>query len=71
MGVERNLVDQVWGPPGGSRPSHPSERIKPLPLEFAGKKWQEKVEDLRKELEKKNSAGLVVCMSDLVLANKL
>ena len=33
-----------------------------LPLEFTGKEFEEKIEDLRKELEKKKSAGLIVCM---------
>lgn len=31
-------------------------------MEFTGKKFEEKIEDLRKELEKKKSAGLIVCM---------
>lgn len=33
-----------------------------LPLEFSGKYFGEKIDDLRKELEKKKSAGLIVCM---------
>ncbi|KAI9805108.1 MAG: hypothetical protein M1825_000942 [Sarcosagium campestre] len=59
--IDLNLVDVVWG---ASRPSRPQERIKPLALEFAGKKFGDKLEDLRKELEKKKSPGIVVCMLD-------
>ena len=60
VGVQSNLIDQVWG---GGRPSRPNERVKALDLQFAGKKFQEKIEDLRKELDKKKSAGLIVCES--------
>ena len=56
-----NLVDQVWDK---AKPRRPNEKVKVLGLEYAGKKFQEKIEDLRKELEKKKkSAGLVVCKS--------
>lgn len=58
MGIKTNLVDQVWG---RERPSRPNEKVKVLGLEFSGKKFQEKIEDLRKELDKKKSAGFVVC----------
>ena len=54
-----NLVDHVWG---DSRPSRPKEKIRTLPLEFSGKCFEEKIDDLRKELEKKKSAGLIICM---------
>lgn len=58
VAVKHNLVDAVWG---DSRPPRPQEKIKTLPLEFSGKKFEEKLDDLRKELEKKKSAGLIVC----------
>ncbi|MCJ1404829.1 hypothetical protein MMC11_008055 [Xylographa trunciseda] len=61
VGVETNLVDQVWGK---QRPSRPNEKVKVLDEQFSGKKFQEKLEDLRKELEKKKSAGLIVSMLD-------
>ena len=61
--VNSNLVDEVWG---GARPKRPAEEIKPLSLDFTGKALSEKIEDLRKELEKKKSAGLVVSMLDEV-----
>ena len=59
VGVKTNLVDVIWG---DKRPLRPKEKVKPLPLEFAGKGFEEKIEDLRKELEKKKSAGFIVCM---------
>ena len=58
VGVKTNLVDVIWG---DKRPFRPKEKVNPLPLEFAGKKSEEKIEDLRKELEKKKSAGFIVC----------
>lgn len=57
------MVDQVWGK---DRPQRPNEKVKALSLGFSGKKFQEKVDDLRKELEKKKSAGLVVCKSPAI-----
>ena len=62
VSVKTNLVDVVWG---DKRPSRPREKVRSLPLEFSGKKATEKIEELRKELEKKKSAGLVVCMCSL------
>jgi Xaa-Pro aminopeptidase len=51
-------VDIVWGK---ERPPRPSEPVKVLDIEYTGKKFQEKLEDLRKELEKKKSAGIIIC----------
>ncbi len=36
-----------------------------LDTRYAGKKFEEKIEDLRKELDKKKSAGLIVCRLSL------
>lgn len=63
VGVKTNLVDQIWG---DSRPPRPKEKVMTLPLEFSGKYFGEKIDDLRKELEKKKSAGLIVSMLDEV-----
>ena len=57
-----NLVDSVWG---DKRPPRPNETVKVLDIKFAGKKFEEKIEDLRKELKKKKSAGLIICKSIL------
>ncbi|KAJ9643056.1 hypothetical protein H2199_004578 [Coniosporium tulheliwenetii] len=61
MAVEENLVDVVWGK---AKPPRPNEMVKILGTEFAGKKFEDKLEDLRKELDKKKSAGFVVSMLD-------
>lgn len=61
--VKPNFVDLVWG---SDRPDRPEQSIKPLSLEFTGKPLGEKIEDLRKELETKKSAGLVISMLDEV-----
>jgi Xaa-Pro aminopeptidase len=62
VGIKTNLVDVIWS---DKRPPRPQEKVKVLPSEFTGKKFDEKIDDLRKELEKKKSAGLIVCMSAL------
>ena len=58
IGVEDNLVDLVWE---DKRPSRPNEKVMVLDHEFAGKGIGEKLEDLRKELSKKKSAGIIIC----------
>ncbi|KAI4264083.1 MAG: hypothetical protein L6R42_000793 [Xanthoria sp. 1 TBL-2021] len=57
LGVKSNLVDLVWG---DDRPARPNKKVSVLDVKFAGKKFEEKIEDLRKELDKKKSAGLIV-----------
>ena len=60
--VDENLVDAVWK----DRPSRPSERVIVQPIEFSGKGFDDKIADLRKELEKRKSLGFVVSMLDEV-----
>lgn len=59
--VSENLIDLVWGT---DKPGRPNEKIKSLDVQFAGKKFEEKLADLRKELEKKKSEGMIVSMLD-------
>lgn len=60
VGVEENLVDQIWK----DRPARPTERVIVLSDKYAGKDYQEKLTDLRKELDKKKTAGMVISMLD-------
>jgi Xaa-Pro aminopeptidase len=57
VAIEDNLVDLIWGT---RRPPRPSEEVKVLPQHFAGKDVKTKLEELRKDLEKKKSAGFIV-----------
>jgi Xaa-Pro aminopeptidase len=57
VAIEDNLVDLVWG---ASRPPRPSEEVKVLPQHFSGKDVKTKLEELRRDLEKKKSAGFIV-----------
>lgn len=59
--VDKNLIDLVWGE---QRPAQPSENVRMQPVEFSGKSFEDKLEDLRKELEKRKSLGFVVSMLD-------
>ena len=57
--VEKNLVDQVWGK---DRPPRPDEPVIVLDIQYTGKVFAEKIEELRAELKKKKKAGFVICM---------
>ncbi|KAL5121782.1 hypothetical protein ACEQ8H_000469 [Pleosporales sp. CAS-2024a] len=59
--VDENLVDLVWA---AERPSRPMEKVIVQPIDYAGKPFDQKIEDLRKELDKKKSLGFVVSMLD-------
>lgn len=59
IGIQQNLVDLVWGK---DRPARPSEKVRVHPVQYAGKPFQEKIADIRKELETKKKAGFVICM---------
>ena len=61
VAVKENLVDLVWGK---EKPARPNEQAKVLSNEYAGKSYQDKIAELRKEIDKKGSAGLVVSMLD-------
>ena len=63
IGIKENLVDKVWG---SQRPPRPAEKVKVLPEKYSGKKFQEKIADLRKELDKKKAAGMIISMLDEV-----
>jgi len=59
--VNENLVDLVWAE---ERPPRPSEKVRVQPLKYTGKSFEDKIEDIRKELEKKKSLGFVASMLD-------
>ena len=61
MAIEENLIDQIWGEGRSPRPSEP---VKVLAKQFAGKDVKTKLDELRKDLEKKKSSGFVVSMLD-------
>jgi Xaa-Pro aminopeptidase len=61
MAIEANLVDIVWGE---DRPTRPDQPVKLLEQQFAGKEAKIKLDELRKELEKKKSSGFIVSMLD-------
>lgn len=61
VAIEQNLVDEIWGK---DRPQRPSEPVKVHEKQYAGKEVKTKLEELRKELEKKKSSGFIVSMLD-------
>ena len=54
-------MDKIWGP---DRPPRPAEKLIVLSDTYAGKSFNEKIEELRKELDKKKSSGMVISMLD-------
>jgi Xaa-Pro aminopeptidase len=60
VGMSKNLVDEIWT----DRPARPNNPVMVLKKEYAGQPFQEKIEAVRKELEKKKSPGFVVSMLD-------
>ncbi|KAF2263830.1 putative Xaa-Pro aminopeptidase P [Lojkania enalia] len=61
--INENLVDLVWG---SNRPPRPSQPVHVQQIEYSGKSFGDKLEELRKELEKRKSLGFVVSMLDEV-----
>lgn len=59
--VTENLVDIVWA---SGKPPRPNEAVKLLHQKYAGKDTRTKLEELRKELKKKNLDCFVVSMLD-------
>lgn len=59
--MSKNLIDEVWGT---ARPERPNNKLIVLDGKYAGKPFAEKLEALRKEMEKKKSPGFVVSMLD-------
>ncbi|KAK9463993.1 peptidase M24, structural domain-containing protein [Lipomyces oligophaga] len=60
IGMDVNLIDLVWK----DQPQRPKEALTVLDLEFAGKPFEEKLVDIRKEIEKQKGSGLIVSMLD-------
>ncbi|KAG8193880.1 hypothetical protein JTE90_011440 [Oedothorax gibbosus] len=58
--IEKNLVDEVWA----DKPPRHSNAIENVPIEYCGKTWQQKVEDIRREMEKENASVVVVTALD-------
>jgi len=63
--VETNVnpVDVSWTVPKG-RPAQPIKPVNNLKMTFAGKTWQSKIADLRKELTAKNAGAFAVTSLD-------
>lgn len=59
---KQNLVDLVWS----EKPPLPLDPIKILDVKYAGKSFETKVAEIRKELESKNMWGMVVSSLDEV-----
>jgi len=55
-----NPIDKCWS----ERPARPCNPLEIMPLEKAGKSWQDKVQSTREEIKKKSCEGLVITMLD-------
>jgi len=67
VGVESNLVDHVWSAdPLSPQPARPEEPIFSLEIEFTGRTWQDKVEEIRGALKEKGCEALILSALDEV-----
>ncbi|KAK3731439.1 hypothetical protein QZH41_013635 [Actinostola sp. cb2023] len=55
-----NLVDEIWT----NQPPLPNGTIFSLSLEFTGKKWQDKIKDLRNTMKSKSATAVVLYQLD-------
>ncbi|XP_014648289.1 PREDICTED: xaa-Pro aminopeptidase 2 [Ceratotherium simum simum] len=62
VSIEANLVDLVWG---SERPPVPNEPIYALQEAFIGSTWQEKVADIRSQMQEHREAPTAVLLSAL------
>ncbi|KAK9446696.1 peptidase M24, structural domain-containing protein [Limtongia smithiae] len=61
IGMDVNLIDLVWA---DKQPLRPKAPLQILGLEFAGKPFETKLADIRKDIEKYKGSGLIVSMLD-------
>ncbi|XP_013793175.1 probable Xaa-Pro aminopeptidase P, partial [Limulus polyphemus] len=60
-----SLVDEIWTEAEG-RPAKPNFPIFVHRLEFAGKRWEDKVEDVRAKLKEEGVGGIIITELDNV-----
>jgi len=60
--IVENPIDKAWT----DRPTRPENPLEIMPVERAGQSWQDKVENVRKEIKKAGCQGLIVTMLDEV-----
>ncbi|XP_050522688.1 xaa-Pro aminopeptidase ApepP isoform X2 [Daktulosphaira vitifoliae] len=58
--LETNLIDLMWS----TRPEVPSNPVKPLNIQYTGKKCGEKVEEVRQKMTEKNATILLITALD-------
>ncbi|KAH9849039.1 Creatinase/aminopeptidase [Lenzites betulinus] len=62
VSLEHNLVDAVWS----DRPPRPANKVFSLDVKFSGQSLQDKLANVREELQKKEAKAIVVNMLDEV-----
>jgi len=61
-GLENNLVDKIWK----NQPAFPETPLKPHPIKYAGKSYQEKINDLRVEMKKEKCTAHILTTLDTI-----
>jgi len=63
--VQTNLVDLAWAMDVTSpQPDRPENTVFPLELQFTGRSWQDKVEEVRSNLVEKGASALILSALD-------
>ncbi|XP_076078059.1 xaa-Pro aminopeptidase 1-like isoform X2 [Mytilus galloprovincialis] len=55
--ITNDLIDQIWTT---GRPSEPNSTINALPMEYAGRSWQDKITDMHTAMAEQNVDTLIV-----------
>jgi len=63
--VETNLVDLAWAQDDTNpQPSRPENSVFPLEMQFTGRSWQNKVDEIRKTMMEKGTSVLILSALD-------
>lgn len=63
--IQANLVDLAWaGEVANPQPSRPENTVFPLEMQFTGRSWQDKVEEVRSNLREKGASALILSALD-------
>ena len=64
--IVENPIDKAWT----DRPTRPENPLEIMPVERAGQSWQDKVENVRKEIKKAGCQGTDIFSKKIKMKNR-